>query len=60
MPAPHTSSVAFVGPARDALLITTARSQLSSVALDAFPLSGHLFIAHVEATGVPVTPWSGV
>ena len=60
VPAPHTSSVAFVGPARDALLITTARSQLSSVALDAFPLSGHLFIAHVEATGVPVTPWSGV
>jgi sugar lactone lactonase YvrE len=58
VPAPHTSSVAFVGPERDALLITTARSQLSSVQLDAFPLSGHLFVAHVEATGVPVTPWA--
>ena len=26
VPAPHTSSVAFVGPARDTLLITTARA----------------------------------
>lgn len=59
VPAPHTSSVAFVGPARDALLITTAREGLSSAQLDASPLSGHLFIAHVDATGVPATPWSG-
>jgi sugar lactone lactonase YvrE len=57
VPAPHTSSVAFVGPARDILLITTARDQLSSVQLDEFPLSGHLFVARVEATGVPTTPW---
>jgi len=58
VPAPHTSSVAFVGSARDTLLITTAREQLSSVALDEFPLSGHLFVAHVHAIGVPTTPWS--
>jgi sugar lactone lactonase YvrE len=57
VPAPHTSSVAFVGSARDILLITTARDGLSSVQLDVFPLSGHLFIAHVDATGVPTTPW---
>jgi sugar lactone lactonase YvrE len=59
VPAPNTSSVAFVGPARDALLITTARQPLSATQLDAFPLSGHLFLAHVDATGVPSTPWSG-
>jgi sugar lactone lactonase YvrE len=58
VPAPHTSSVAFVGSARDTLLITTARDQLSSVQLDKFPLSGRLFIARVHATGVPTTPWS--
>jgi sugar lactone lactonase YvrE len=58
VPAPHTSSAAFVGSARDTLLITTARDQLSSAQLDEFPLSGHLFIAHVGAAGVPTTPWS--
>jgi sugar lactone lactonase YvrE len=58
VPAPHTSSVAFVGPARDALLITTGRDQLSSAQLEQFPLSGHLFIAHVQATGVRTAPWS--
>jgi sugar lactone lactonase YvrE len=58
VPAPHTSSVAFVGSGLDALLITTAREQLSSAQLDAAPLSGHLFIAHVDVAGVPVTPWS--
>jgi sugar lactone lactonase YvrE len=59
VPAPHTSSVAFVGPARQTLLITTARAGLSSVQLDEFPLSGHLFIAQVDAAGIPTTPWSG-
>jgi len=58
VPAPHTSSVAFVGPERDALLITTAREGLGWSQLDAFPLSGHLFVAHVGVTGVPVTPWA--
>jgi sugar lactone lactonase YvrE len=55
-PAPHTSSVAFVGSARDTLVITTARDELSSARR--VPFSGHLFIAHVYATGVPTTPWS--
>ncbi|MFL5864256.1 MAG: SMP-30/gluconolactonase/LRE family protein [Solirubrobacteraceae bacterium] len=59
VPAPHTTSVAFVGARRDALLITTATDQLSAAQLDAFPLSGRLFMAHVGATGVPVTPWAG-
>ncbi len=57
--APHTSSVAFVGPARDQLLITTARADLSAAQLDAHPLSGHLFLADVGARGVPTAAWAG-
>lgn len=59
VPAPHTTSVAFVGPARDTLLITTATDQLSGAQLDAFPLSGRLFLAHVGVAGLPVAPWAG-
>lgn len=59
VPAPHTTSAAFVGRERDTLLITTATDQLSVAQLEAHPLSGRLFTAHVGVTGVPVTPWSG-
>jgi sugar lactone lactonase YvrE len=58
VPAPHTTSVAFVGPDRDLLLITTATDQLSAAQLDEYPLSGRLFAAHVGAVGLPVAPWS--
>jgi sugar lactone lactonase YvrE len=57
--APHTSSVAFVGPGLDTLLITTASEQLSERQLAEFPDSGRLFTCDVGATGVPVAPWSG-
>ena len=57
--APHTSSVAFVGPALDRLLITTARTDLSAAQLDAHPLSGHLFLADVGARGVATAVWAG-
>jgi sugar lactone lactonase YvrE len=57
--APHTSSVAFAGPERDLLVITTATHQLSAAQLEQYPLSGRLFAAHVGAVGLPVTPWSG-
>jgi sugar lactone lactonase YvrE len=57
--APNTSSVAFVGPGLDTLLITTAREQLTDDQIRAHPLSGHLFLADVEATGHPVAAWSG-
>ncbi len=57
--APHTSSIAFVGPARDRLLVTTARADLSSAQLDAYPLSGRLFLADVGARGVPTAAWAG-
>jgi sugar lactone lactonase YvrE len=59
VPAPHTTSVAFAGPDRDVLLITTATDQLSAAQLDEFPLSGRLFTAHVGAVGLPVAAWSG-
>jgi sugar lactone lactonase YvrE len=57
--APHTTSVAFAGPERDTLLITTATDQLSAAQLEEFPLSGRLFTARVGAVGLPVVPWSG-
>jgi sugar lactone lactonase YvrE len=57
--APNTTSVAFVGPGLDMLLITTASEQLSAEQLAAFPDSGRLFIADVAVSGLPVTPWAG-
>lgn len=59
VPAPHVTSATFIGPGRDTLLITTATDQLGGAALEAAPLSGHLFAAHVGAVGLAVTAWSG-
>jgi sugar lactone lactonase YvrE len=59
VPAPHTTSVAFAGPNRDELLITTATHELPASQLEHYPLSGRLFVAHVGAVGLPITPWSG-
>ena len=59
VPAPNTSSVAFVGAHRDRLLITTARKDLSPAQLQAYPDSGRLFLADVHTCG-PATPvWGG-
>ena len=60
VPAPHTSSAAFVGDSLDTLLITTARKDLSPEQLEEFPDSGRLFTARVEATGLPTVPWAGI
>ncbi len=57
--APHTSSAAFVGAARDRLLITTGREDLTEAQLDSSPLSGRLFLADVGRRGVPTVAWSG-
>ena len=57
--APNTSSVAFVGPSLETLLITTASEQLSAAQLAAYPDSGRLFTADVGVCGLPVTPWAG-
>lgn len=59
VPAPHTTSVAFVGAGLDRLLITTATTGLSPERLAAYPMSGRLFLADVGVTGLPVTPWAG-
>ncbi|MEU4219484.1 SMP-30/gluconolactonase/LRE family protein [Actinoplanes sp. NPDC026623] len=57
--APHTSSVAFVGPGLDRLLITTATAELGADRLAAYPMSGRLFLVRVGVTGLPVAPWAG-
>jgi sugar lactone lactonase YvrE len=58
--APHTTCVAFVGPALDTLLITTGRVGLSASSLSEHPLSGRLFTAQVGAHGLPTPVWSPV
>ena len=55
--APHTSSVAFVGPGLDLLLITTARHDLTDRQLAERPNSGRLFLADVGVCGLPVPEW---
>jgi len=59
VPAPHTTSVAFVGDRLDRLLVTSATAELSPADRAAHPDSGRLFLAHVGVAGHPVTPWSG-
>jgi sugar lactone lactonase YvrE len=59
VPAPHTSSCAFVGPQRDLLLITTARADLTNQQLAEFPHSGQLFTVDVGVAGISTTPWNG-
>ena len=49
VPARHTSSVAFIGPDLDRLLITTAAGDE--------PEGGRLFVADVGVRGLPLPPW---
>jgi sugar lactone lactonase YvrE len=53
VPARDVTSVAFVGPELDTLLITSAHEDESQDA-------GHLFTARVGTRGTPTTPWAGV
>ena len=59
VPAPHTSSLAFVGDHLDQLVITTARSELTDAQLAEFPLSGSLFLATPGCAGLATFAWSG-
>jgi sugar lactone lactonase YvrE len=51
MPTRNVSSVAFGGPLRDELFVTTARSGLDNNALAAEPHAGDLFIVRPGVTG---------
>lgn len=56
--APHTSSVAFAGPALDLLVITTATENMSAEDISRHPHSGHLFTARVDGVrGLPTPFW---
>jgi sugar lactone lactonase YvrE len=57
--APNVSSVAFIGPDLDILLITTASEELSNSQLAEYPDSGRLFTCRPGSTGLPVPSWSG-
>ncbi len=59
VPAPHTTSVAFVGDDLDVLMITSARTGLSREDLRRHPDSGRVFLARVGVCGVPVPFWAG-
>ncbi len=59
VPAPHVSSVCFVGPELDRLLITTASRDLDEAGLARYPDAGRLFLADVSVAGIPTFPWSG-
>jgi sugar lactone lactonase YvrE len=57
--APNTTSVAFVGPRLDTMLITTASGQLSDAQRAGAPDSGRLFTAQVGIRGLAVPMWAG-
>jgi sugar lactone lactonase YvrE len=56
--APHTTSVAFAGPALDVLIITSATQGLSPAELAAHPSSGRIFTARVGTAGLPTPYWN--
>ena len=59
VPAPHTSSVAFVGDGLRPAAHHYGDRRSGAEQLAAFPDSGRLFLADVGVTGLPVTAWSG-
>jgi sugar lactone lactonase YvrE len=54
---PQTTSVAFAGPERDILVITTASRGLTPEELIEYPDSGRLFTARVGVRGAEVSRW---
>lgn len=51
VPAPNVTSCAFGGPDLTTLYITTAREGLSDEQLEAYPLSGSLFVIETDVKG---------
>lgn len=59
VPAPNTTCPAFVGPALDRLIVTTAREQLTDDQLARWPDSGQLFMVDPGVSGLPAATWAG-
>lgn len=57
--APHTTSIAFVGPQLDTMVITTAREELSEEEAARHPDSGRLFTLRAGVKGLPPRLWRG-
>ncbi len=55
--APYASCVTFVGSDLGTLLISTAIDDLPDKLLTAYPQSGSLFLAEVDARGLPTSLW---
>jgi sugar lactone lactonase YvrE len=53
LPVPHVTAVAFVGPERDRLLVTSAFDELDESRRRLHPDSGRLFLVEVDARGLP-------
>ncbi|HTR30784.1 MAG TPA: SMP-30/gluconolactonase/LRE family protein [Puia sp.] len=51
LPVPHVTSCAFVGPALDYLLITSARQDLSAADLVKYPASGDVYVLKMPVSG---------
>lgn len=56
LPCSHVTSCSFGGEAFDQLWITSARAGLSDGELDSEPLAGGVFVADVDAVGLPTVP----
>lgn len=59
VPAPHASSVAFIGVELETMLITTAREDLDPEQLAGFPDSGRLFTVDCGVRGKVSRLWGG-
>lgn len=57
--APNVTSVAFVGPRLDTLLITSARTGMTREETARHPDAGRVFLADVGTRGLPTPYWSG-
>lgn len=55
--APHSSSVAFIGPDLDLAVVTSASRDLSAEERALYPNAGGLFLATPDAVGLPATRW---
>jgi len=57
LPVSQPTSMCFVGPRLDTLLITTASYGLDAARLEREPLAGGLFVLDAPCTGPAATPW---